>query len=53
MAEWKKNCRFVSKVDWRNSCAKAVKRDLKEWNIDKEFAVDRKGWKCAIYVPEP
>ncbi|XP_035820648.1 coilin isoform X3 [Zea mays] len=24
---------------------KAVKRDLKEWNIDKELAVDRKGWK--------
>jgi hypothetical protein len=31
----------------------AVKRDLKEWNIDKELAVDRKGWKCAIHVPEP
>jgi hypothetical protein len=30
-----------------------VKRDLKEWNIDKELAVDRKGWKCAIHVPEP
>jgi hypothetical protein len=26
----------------------AMKRDLKEWNIDKELAVDRKGWKCAI-----
>jgi hypothetical protein len=32
---------------------KAVKRDLKEWNIDKELNVDRKGWKCAIHVPEP
>ncbi|ONM53611.1 Retrovirus-related Pol polyprotein LINE-1 [Zea mays] len=31
----------------------AVKKDLKEWNIDKELAVDRKGWKCAIHVPEP
>ncbi|AQK72954.1 Retrovirus-related Pol polyprotein LINE-1 [Zea mays] len=31
----------------------AVKRDLKEWNIDKELIVDRKGWKCAIHVPEP
>jgi hypothetical protein len=31
----------------------AVKRDLKEWNIDKELTVDRKGWKCAIHVPEP
>jgi hypothetical protein len=30
-----------------------VKRDLKEWNIDKELAADRKGWKCAIHVPEP
>jgi hypothetical protein len=30
-----------------------VKSDLKEWNIDKELAVDRKGWKCAIHVPEP
>ncbi|PWZ52047.1 putative uncharacterized transposon-derived protein F52C9.6 [Zea mays] len=29
-----------------------VKRDLKEWNIDKELAMDRKGWKCAIHVPE-
>jgi hypothetical protein len=28
-------------------------RNLKEWNIDKELAVDRKGWKCAIHVPEP
>ncbi|AQK49287.1 Retrovirus-related Pol polyprotein LINE-1 [Zea mays] len=27
----------------------AVKRDLKEWNIDKELAADRKGWKCAIH----
>jgi hypothetical protein len=31
----------------------AVKMDLKECNIDKELAVDRKGWKCAIHVPEP
>jgi hypothetical protein len=30
-----------------------VKRDLKEWNIDKELAVARTGWKCAIHVPEP
>ncbi|PWZ56166.1 hypothetical protein Zm00014a_032155 [Zea mays] len=26
----------------------AVKRDLKEWNIDKELAVDRKGWKQEL-----
>jgi hypothetical protein len=32
---------------------KAVKRDLKEWNINKELAVDKKGWKYAIHVPEP
>jgi hypothetical protein len=30
-----------------------VKRDLQKWNIDKELAVDRKRWKCAIHVPEP
>ncbi|PWZ11978.1 Endoplasmic reticulum-Golgi intermediate compartment protein 3 [Zea mays] len=30
----------------------AVKRDLKEWNIDKELAADRKGWKCAIHIFE-
>jgi hypothetical protein len=33
--------------------AEDVKRDLKEWNIDKELTVDRKGWKCVIHVPEP
>jgi hypothetical protein len=31
----------------------AIKRDLKEWNILKELALDRSAWKIAIHVPEP
>jgi hypothetical protein len=31
----------------------AIKRDLKEWNIPKELALDRSAWKIAIHVPEP
>ncbi|KAJ4809245.1 hypothetical protein LUZ62_021811 [Rhynchospora pubera] len=31
----------------------AVKRDLKEWNVSKELAIDRSAWKLAIHVPEP
>ena len=31
----------------------AVKRDLKDWNISKEIALDRSGWRLAINVPEP
>jgi hypothetical protein len=30
-----------------------IKRDLNEWNIPKELALDRRAWKIAIYVPEP
>ncbi|PVH48241.1 hypothetical protein PAHAL_4G288400 [Panicum hallii] len=30
-----------------------VKRDLKEWNIAKELAVDRSTWRLAINVSEP
>jgi hypothetical protein len=30
-----------------------VKRDLKEWNIVKELAIDRSAWRLAINVPEP
>jgi hypothetical protein len=30
----------------------AIKRDLKEWNISKELALDRSSWKMAIHVPE-
>jgi hypothetical protein len=29
-----------------------VKRDLKEWNIAKELAMDRSAWRLAINVPE-
>jgi hypothetical protein len=29
-----------------------VKRDLKEWNIAKELAMDRSVWRLAINVPE-
>jgi hypothetical protein len=31
----------------------SVKRDLKEWNISKELAMDRSTWRLAINVPEP
>jgi hypothetical protein len=30
-----------------------IKRDLKEWNIPKELALDRNAWNIAIHVPEP
>ena len=30
-----------------------VKKDLKEWNVSKELALDRSVWKLAIHVPEP
>ena len=30
-----------------------VKRDLKDWNISKEIALDRSAWRLAINVPEP
>jgi len=30
----------------------AVKRDLKDWNIPREVALDRNTWKKAIHVPE-
>jgi hypothetical protein len=32
---------------------KSVKRDLKEWNISKDLAIDRSAWRLAINVPEP
>ena len=31
----------------------SVKRDLKDWNICKEIALDRSAWRLAINVPEP
>ena len=30
-----------------------VKRDLNDWNISKEIALDRSAWRLAINVPEP
>jgi hypothetical protein len=32
---------------------KAIKRNLKEWNIPMELCLDRSVWKEAIHVPEP
>ncbi|KAG2610349.1 hypothetical protein PVAP13_4KG186333 [Panicum virgatum] len=32
---------------------KSVKRDLKDWNISEEVALDRSAWRLAISVPEP
>jgi hypothetical protein len=29
-----------------------MKRDLKDWCITKELALDRREWKLAIYLPE-
>jgi hypothetical protein len=29
-----------------------MKRDLKDWSITKELALDRREWKLAIHVPE-
>jgi hypothetical protein len=36
-------------LTWEES----VKRDLKNWCITKELALDRTEWKLAIHVPEP
>ena len=36
-------------LTWEES----VKRDLKDWSIDKELAMDRGAWKLAIHVSEP
>ena len=44
-----KRGRGRSKLTWDES----VKRDLKDWNISKEIALDRSAWKLAINVPEP
>jgi len=35
------------------TCDESVKRDLKDWNISKEIALDRSAWRLAINVPEP
>ena len=36
------------KLTWHES----VKRDLKDWNISKEIALDWSVWKLAINMPE-
>ena len=36
-------------LTWEES----VKRDLKDWAINKYLALDRGAWKLAIHVPEP
>jgi len=36
------------KLTWDES----VKRDLKDWNISEEIALDRSAWRLAINVPE-
>ena len=36
-------------LTWEES----VKKDLKDWNITKELAMDGSVWKLAIHVPEP
>ncbi|KAG2584257.1 hypothetical protein PVAP13_6KG286306 [Panicum virgatum] len=50
--EWVDNVkrgRGRPKLTWDES----VKRDLKDWNISKEIALDRSAWRLAINVPEP
>ena len=37
------------KLTWDES----VKRDLKDWDISEELALDRIAWRLAINVPEP
>ena len=34
------------------TCDELVKKDLKDWNISKEIALDRSAWRLAINVPE-
>jgi hypothetical protein len=45
--ERRDKCR--SNLTWEES----VKRDLKDWCITEELALDRREWKLAIHVPEP
>jgi hypothetical protein len=44
-----KRGRCIPKLTWNES----VKRNLKDWNISKEIALDRSAWRLAINVPEP
>jgi hypothetical protein len=36
-------------LTWEES----IKRDLKDWSITKEIAMNRAAWKLDIYVPKP
>jgi hypothetical protein len=45
----KKRVRGWPNLIWDES----VKRDLKDWCITNELALDRREWKLAIHVPEP
>ena len=36
-------------LSWEES----IKRDLKDWIIERELAMERGAWKLAIHVPEP
>jgi hypothetical protein len=44
-----KRSRGQPNMTWEES----MKRDLKDWCITKELALDRREWKLAIHVPEP
>ena len=44
-----KRGRCRPKLTWDES----VKRNLKDWNISKEIALDRIAWRLAINVSEP
>jgi hypothetical protein len=46
----KKRGRVRPNLTWEEE---SMKRDLKDWCITKELALDRKEWKLAIHVPEP
>ena len=37
------------KLTWDES----IKRDLKDWDISEELALDRSAWRLAINVHEP
>jgi hypothetical protein len=34
------------------TCAEVVKRDLRDWKVPKDLALDSTAWKSAINVPE-
>jgi hypothetical protein len=45
----KKRGRWRLNLIWEES----VKKDLNDWCITKELALDRREWKLAIHVPKP